>query len=268
MHPAFYEPAGNGWLRTFFGGLLTTCGTANIGPPCRDGGADFGLHGRHNVIPAQRLADRSRWEGDEYLVEIEGVVEDSVLFGPKLRLIRRITAAAGSRKLTITDVLENFGSMDAPYMILYHVNPGFPLLDADARLLIQSQSVQPYDEHSRAHCADYAVVSAPRRGFQEENYLHTMQPGADGWTRAALINDRLNIGLYLRFEAANLPYLSEWKMFDEVDYVLGLEPATAPVESREVMRKNGALPLLAAHASKTFLLEIGILDGADEIRAF
>src|SRR5512133_2249898 len=25
-HPAFYEPQGLGWLRTFTGGLLTTCG--------------------------------------------------------------------------------------------------------------------------------------------------------------------------------------------------------------------------------------------------
>ena len=31
-HPAFYEPQGLGWLRTFFAGLLTTCGLTYLGP--------------------------------------------------------------------------------------------------------------------------------------------------------------------------------------------------------------------------------------------
>ena len=30
-HPAFYEPQGFGWLNTFTGGLLTTCGLTYLG---------------------------------------------------------------------------------------------------------------------------------------------------------------------------------------------------------------------------------------------
>lgn len=32
-HPAFFEPQGMGWLRTFFAGLLTTCGLTYLGNP-------------------------------------------------------------------------------------------------------------------------------------------------------------------------------------------------------------------------------------------
>ena len=44
--PAFYEPAGEGWLRSFGGGLLVTCGLTNVGPPGRRGGEELGLRGR------------------------------------------------------------------------------------------------------------------------------------------------------------------------------------------------------------------------------
>ena len=62
VHPAYYEPQGAGWLRTFFGGLLTTCGLTTIGAPGRDGDEDLGLHGRYAAIPARQVCDRSRWD--------------------------------------------------------------------------------------------------------------------------------------------------------------------------------------------------------------
>jgi hypothetical protein len=46
VHPAFYEPGGLGWLRSFQGGLLVTCGLDQFGPPCSDAGEELGLHGR------------------------------------------------------------------------------------------------------------------------------------------------------------------------------------------------------------------------------
>ncbi len=33
ISPAFYDPRGIGWLRTFHGGLLTTCGLTQTGVP-------------------------------------------------------------------------------------------------------------------------------------------------------------------------------------------------------------------------------------------
>lgn len=33
-HPAYYEAGGLGWLRTFQGGMLVTCGLDQFGSPC------------------------------------------------------------------------------------------------------------------------------------------------------------------------------------------------------------------------------------------
>jgi len=134
VHPAFYEPDDLGWLRTFFGGLLTTCGLTYLGPPGVDDGQKLGLHGRYATSPARQVCDRSGWDGDEYRVEISGVVEECALFGDKIRLTRTITTSLGGKSLKITDVAENFGYVTSPFVVLYHVNAGFPLLDAAARL--------------------------------------------------------------------------------------------------------------------------------------
>src|SRR5512136_2340248 len=51
--PAFYEPEGLSWLRSFYGGLLITCGLTYIGAPDVDQGKPLGLHGRVSNIPAK-----------------------------------------------------------------------------------------------------------------------------------------------------------------------------------------------------------------------
>ena len=40
--PAYYDSQGAGWLRSFFGGLMTTCGPMNIGKASQG----YGLHDR------------------------------------------------------------------------------------------------------------------------------------------------------------------------------------------------------------------------------
>ena len=103
-----------------------------------------------SLIPASRVCDLSRWEGDEYLLELTGCVEEASLFGDKLRLRRSISARLGSRRVRIRDTVENYGGTPSPFTILYHVNAGFPLLEADSELIAGSSAVEPYDEVSRS----------------------------------------------------------------------------------------------------------------------
>ena len=51
-HPAFFDPHGSEWLRSYGGGLLTTCGLTYFGPPGSDRGEDLGLHGRYAGLAA------------------------------------------------------------------------------------------------------------------------------------------------------------------------------------------------------------------------
>jgi hypothetical protein len=266
-HPAFYEPQGAGWLRTFFAGLLTTCGLTYLGPPGQDGEETLGLHGRATTTPARQVCDLSRWEGDEYLLEVTGIVEESQLFGDKIRLTRTLSTRIGSQSLTIRDFAENFGYQTAPFHILYHVNAGFPLLDACSRLVLSPCESEACDAHSAAGMGQMRAFTAPIPGFAEENFLHHMRPGSDGWATAAMVNPELEGGLalYVRFDARTLPLLNEWKMMGQGDYVVGIEPCNAPCENRAILREQGRLPFLEPGETREMTLEIGVLQGAAEI---
>ena len=64
--PAYYEEPGLGWLRSFYAGLLTTCGITNAGAPSMDQGRAFGLHGRISNSAAEDVSVKQFWQDDEY----------------------------------------------------------------------------------------------------------------------------------------------------------------------------------------------------------
>lgn len=270
VHPAYYEPEGFHWLRSFFAGLLTTCGLTYLGNPGEDGGEPLGLHGRATNTPARQVCDRSGWDGDDYRIIFSGIVEEAIFFGHKLRLTRTLSTALGSNTLVIEDEVENFGYTPAPFTILYHINPGFPLLDAGSELVLSARGSAPYDEYSAGHQQDMRNFADPMPDFPEENYLHTMAADADGRAHAALINRHLagGLGLAVSFDVAALPFLTQWKMLASGEYVLGMEPCNAPCEPRAVLRRQGLLPMLAPGERRTQRLELRILDGPAEIDRF
>lgn len=270
VHPAYYEPQGAGWLRIFGGGLLTTCGLTTIGAPGCDGDEDLGLHGRYAAIPARQVCDRSRWDGDDYVLEASGITEESQLFGDKLRLTRTISSCAGAKTLVIHDVGENYGYKPSPFTILYHINFGFPLLDAASRAVIGAAESRPFNDRSARGLAEMRAFSDPVAGYEEQNFLHRMAVDAAGYAYAAMINPKLGegLGVYIKFDQGALPYLNEWKMMGEGDYVAALEPCNAPCENRGALRQQGLLPFLAPSEVQEIRVEIGVLEGAAEIHNF
>ncbi len=101
VHPALgsaalHESAGIGWLRTFGGGLVTTCGLDHFGPPDPEG-EGYGLHGRASHLPAENLRVTQEWRGEEYVLEIAGETRQARLFGENLRLERRIATRPARR---------------------------------------------------------------------------------------------------------------------------------------------------------------------------
>ncbi len=192
-------------------------------------------------------------------------MEESVLFGDKIRLTRTITSRIGARSLAIHDIAENFGYKTSPFTILYHINPGFPLLDACSRLALTARESRGCDEHSAANIAGMLEFSAPVHGFEEENFHHTMaaDPNGDAW--AAVINPTLALALYVRWDAAALPFMNEWKMMGQGDYVVGVEPCNVPCEDRVSLRRSGMLKHIEPGERKDFHLEIGVREGSHEI---
>ena len=165
VNPAFYDAHGHGWAKSFFAGMLTTCGLDNLSGPCNDEGEELGLHGRYSNIPAVCFNNLSRWEGDQYILEFKGVVEQTFLLSYKLRLSRTIRAVAGENRLTIRDSIENYGSKPTPLVLLYHINPGYPLLDAGCELSFSPHDVKGYDDYSQERIDKRLDITDPVPGF-------------------------------------------------------------------------------------------------------
>jgi len=268
-HPAFYEASGSGWLHTFPGGLLTTCGLAHMGAACTDEGEALGLHGRVSTLPMEEVGFWTAWEGDELWMRIRGTLTEGVLFGNPLRLTRQISARLGGNSLYIDDIVENLGGQPTPHMMLYHCNLGFPILGPEARFVSNSADVQPRDAEASRGLAQYAEFQPPTPGYAEQVFYHTMAADNAGDVRVALINPALDggLGIYVRYHQATLSRFIQWKSMAYGSYVLGMEPANAHVEGRAKERTHGALPVLQPGESRTYRVEIGVLDGLEEIEA-
>jgi hypothetical protein len=260
VHPAFYEPQGLGWLRSFPGGLLTTCGLDQFGSPAQEGGTEFGLHGRISNQPASQVNYRTFWDNNDYKLEITGEIRQAALFCENLVLRRRISTALGSNHIQIEDNVTNEGFSPAPQMLLYHFNLGFPLVSEDTRLRLQSEETLPRDAIAQSGLADWDRFQSPTPGYQEQVFIHRPVATEDGLTTVELHNSQMGFGLRWMYKTAELPYLMEWKMMGAGAYVVGIEPANCNgLGGRAATREMGVLPLLMPGESRGYHLAIEVL---------
>ena len=262
VHPAYYDPHGIGWLRSFQGGMLVTCGLDTFGPPSLDADEELGQHGRASNLPAKAVAYSAGWREDGYHLEISGEARQTRVFGENLVLRRHISTRMGSNTIRIDDRVTNEGFSAHPHMILYHINTGFPLLSEHARLKVDVRATLPADENTAAHIQDWAVFQPPTPGFREQNFIHTPVTDERGWGTAEMLNPRLGLGLRLRWDAAGLPYMNEWKMMGEGLYVTAIEPMNSIERpgGRAEVRQRKSLPHLEAGQSVDYALELEVVE--------
>jgi hypothetical protein len=273
--PWHYEPAGLGWLRSFGGGLLTTCGLEHALFMAEDTAEQFrypakqtesyGLHGRISNRPARLTGYGERWEGDECILWAEGEILQAAVFGEHLLLRRRIETRLGEARLTIRDEVENVGYAPTPHMYLYHVNVGFPVVDDGAELLVPTRSVTP---RSGEPVAGYRAFHGPTPGFVEQAFEHDVIAEADGKVPVAIVNRARGIGAYEVFNRTQLPHHFIWRMLGEGTYVVGIEPSTNRPAGRLDARQRGELIILEPGERRRYDLELGALDGGAAIDGF
>jgi len=240
--PAYYDPAGAGFLKSFTAGFLTTCGLTNVGNPCEDGGESLGLHGTIGNTPADSYS--VSYEGDEMIIKAR--VPDTRFFGHKLVLSRTFTVSLTENKLTVRDEVENLGGAEVPFQMLYHYNVGYPLLSEDATVTIPATEVTPRNAHAAADIENCLRMEKPTAGYEERCYYHKME----GIARVEVKNPKLGRGLTMEYDTASLPFFTEWKMMGEQEYVLGIEPGNALPDGRDVMREKGLLKFIAPGEKK------------------
>lgn len=249
--PDAAEPAGSGWLRTFGGGLLATCGLDTFGPPASDVGDELGQHGR---IGTQR-AIITRADATEKGVVVEGVVRQARVFGENLVLRRRISSAAGSDTLTIDDTVTNESFSDQPHMVLYHINLGWPLLSERTTIAIPDANVTPRDADAAAGLDEHAIFGAPTPGFREQVFIHELT--SSNVTEVVVQNPDNSLECAVTVDPTQLGTIFEWKMRGQGHYALGIEPANTPIiGGRGAARAAGRLPHLAPGESATYSLAI------------
>lgn len=241
VHPAYFDDAT--WLRSFHGGLLTTCGLQNVGLPSEDEGVSHGLHGRISNLPARNVVHRVIEEDGRLCAEVSGEVRETDVFGADLLLRRRIRLPVGETVVHVEDEVVNQGFAPTPLLILYHVNVGYPVVADGARLLGPPAEVVGRDEAAAAILAQHATFSAPQDGAREHVFEHRLrEPGASSASISVVNPDFAptgGIAVTVSWDPRQLPRLWQWRMLRTGMYVTGLEPANCGLAGRAAERQAG-----------------------------
>ena len=268
-HAHLYDPHGAGWLKTFGGGFLVTCGLTHAGIPEVDGEEHLGLHGRISHLPAWDIQASTRWEADDLLIEVSGKVRESSLHSENLVLTRRITASAGARGFRITDTVANEGFTASALMFIHHFNLGFPLIGGESRFLAPILKTEPWEATPEAvrsigSCCD---LDDPTPGREDAVFFHDLAADERRITCMGVVNDRLGVGLRFTYSKEQFPLLSQAKIMKPQDYFMALEPGNCTPEGRARMRETGRLKLLQPQEEVCFSVAVDVVEGQGEIQA-
>ena len=237
VSPTYYDKDGLGFLKSFTAGFFTTCGFAAVGSPCTDNGEALPLHGTISNTPAENVG---HWVAP--------------LFGNKYLLTREYIVPTDRDEIILHDVVKNIGDTEIPYMVLYHINIGYPLLSEKSVVTIDNKGVVARSANAEAGLGDALKMEKPQAGYEEQCFFYDMPKGA-----ASVYNPDINVGLSINYNTNELPCFTEWKMMGKGQYALGLEPGNCTPEGRDVLRKSGRLFFLAPGEEKeqtiTFKLE-------------
>lgn len=244
-------------------GMMYTCGLANTGPGVWDDGNYHAEHGRIGMMPAENVALRTT----EKEIIITGAVNDSLLCGYHMKLERTLILPVYGKELQICDKVTNLEAIPAELMLLYHFNFGYPLLAPGARM-IKSIGKTVDLINGGAVPEDYQQVGAAGDHKKEELYCHTNVPDQKGFGYAAIVNDLMKLGGYIKYKADTLPLLIHWKNMCCHDYCVGLEPSNTFIMGRKKERENGTLPILKPYEAQIFQVALGVLEGDGEISQF
>lgn len=258
------------FARSFFGGLVTTCGLDAFGPAGSDAFGSWGIHGHINHCAAQDVRVHCDVDAPEGDVEVSGVVLQSRMMGENLRLERTWRSRIGSSTLELHDRVTNVGGERYPHMLLYHCNAGFPLLDEHTEVFASVSSTTPRDAQAAKGLALWNRGDTPTGGFHEQVFIHTPACGDVGWAVAAIANRHLRAGLgfAVHYKPAQLPALFSWRMLGVKNYVMAVEPANCPtIEGRIVAQERGTLPFLEPGEAREYDLRFEMLEGGEAIDA-
>lgn len=273
--PSPFSDKGLDWLRTFGGGLLTTCGLSHVGGPEEDEQGHRGLHGRISNNPTEIIEIKQPdILGGDLNMQLTGIVRESSVFGPHLVLKRTISGILGQPYLKITDEIINESNVEVPHMLLYHVNFGWPLVDEGSRIVWKgSWKSRDGDAHNRIFNPknDFKICPPPledHAGSGEDVAFIDPEVESDNRCRAGIYNSALGFALRMTFDKRQLPSLVNWQHWGKNEYVTALEPGTHPPIGQAKAREEGSLILLKPGEKRTYDLMLDVLTDSKGLKSF
>ncbi len=263
------------WLRTFFAGLLTTCGLSHVGGPETDEHGERGIHGNISNIPAEieSIIQPDPLKGNMKM-SITGIMKETKIFGPSLELKRTISGTLGESYLHIHDEVTNRANTAAPHMLLYHFNFGWPVADEGAQILWKGKWTLPDregDEKIFNDRNDFHKCPAPldiHKGTGEAVAFIDIDADNNGECISGIYNTEINIAVSVSFKKEQLPWLINWQHWGDGEYVTGIEPGTHPPIGQSKARKNNELIFIGPGETKVYDVRIEVMNNESDILTF
>ena len=259
------------WLRTFFGGLLVSCGPLNTGAPFVEDDQEYNIHGTHSHTRAnvESIVNPDPARG-RYEMRIVGIVRTARLFNPNIELRRTIASTLGEPSIRIHDVFLNRGNEPVPHAWLLHINFGYPLLEPGQSVYCYRGAVSPIATGaSWFERADYKTAPPPldaHRGAGEAFAYVDPEADADGTVTVGVVNRAQGFGVKIAYPRAAFPRMGNWQHWGpNGEYVGALEPMTASVEGWQADRERGWHRTLAPGEQVEYHCTITATDAADEL---
>ncbi len=270
--PEASASSGIEWLKSFSGGLITTCGMTHVGGPEED---EFGSRGLHDQISNTPATIESIVQPDPLRgkmdMSITGTMKQTQVFGNRLELRRKISGTLGQSVIRIDDEVINAGNQPAPHMYLYHINFGWPLIDEGTQLLWNGTCKSrggEMDDQIFNNDHDFKACQPPleaHQGYGEACGFVDLTPDSKGMAQAGVYNPDLGFALAIRYPKKQLPWLANWQHWGKKEYVTALEPGTHPPIGQATARKEKSLIFLEPGESRSYNLEIELLTNKDQI---
>lgn len=271
--PQPFSHKGIDWLKTFGGGLLTTCGLAHTGGPETDEFGERGLHGDISNIPAELVQiQQPEPTLGKMDFSLTGIIRETRIFGHSYELTRTISGRLGQSVIRIKDEIINRGNLPAPHMILYHFNFGWPLVDEGTDILWKGKWFPRHaPENARIFKpgSNFQKCSAPvpaHNGFGEEVAFVDIDADVAGNSLCGLYNESLGFAVTLSFKKQQLPWFINWQHWAAGEYVTGLEPGNIPPVGQAAARKENKLEFIEPGQSKTYELELAVQTDPETIQ--
>lgn len=222
------------FVGNFEGGFLYTCGMDNVS-------ACVGGKPVHGSLHYKKCDFAYAYEQDG-VIYVCGEVKEAALFGKNLVMKRCF--AVSENAILINDTLENQGYSKADYVLLYHVNYGYPFLDECLEMEIPAIASDPLTEVAATNKADMFRITAPIDGGEEHVYYHTLSEG-----KVRLVNPERQMAIEMLYNVQDFPFTLEWKSMISGDYALGIEPSLTRFDKFQ-------MKTLQSSESKTYQIKI------------